>query len=198
MKRLSELVVTFFYVGKIPFAPGTWGSLAGLGFLLGYGYSILAMFRAYNNMVVGYKTVLGIMAITLIILLPVGLFAAGWYFGNKYLEYKGKEDHQEIVIDEVVGQMLTVFLAEIVALFVTSVTHKMEQRFWLVIFLSFISFRLFDIWKPWPVSWADKRKTALFIMLDDVLAAVYASFIPTFVIYFLCLVGVLEFSQPVP
>jgi phosphatidylglycerophosphatase A len=44
---------------------------------------------------------------------------------------------------------------------------------------AFVMFRLFDIWKPWPISWADRRPGAAGVMLDDVLAGVMAALVVT-------------------
>lgn len=72
----------------------------------------------------------------------------------------GVHDHSGIVWDEVVGMMLTLFA------FKASFT---------AILLGFILFRVFDILKPWPISWADQKvKGGLGIMLDDVLAGLMA------------------------
>lgn len=72
----------------------------------------------------------------------------------------GVHDHKGIVWDEVVGMMLTLFLM---------------QPSVLTVVLGFVFFRFFDIFKPWPISWADKNvKGGLGIMLDDIFAAVPA------------------------
>jgi phosphatidylglycerophosphatase A len=71
----------------------------------------------------------------------------------------GKDDPKEVVVDELVGQGIALALA---GPFVGNVV------------LGFVLFRVFDIAKPWPVSWADKRHDAFGVMFDDVLAGVYA------------------------
>ena len=69
-------------------------------------------------------------------------------------------DHGSIVWDEIVGILITFFLIPIS---------------WLTLVLGFLLFRLFDIWKPWPISVLDKKVHGGFgIMLDDVLAGVFA------------------------
>ncbi len=74
----------------------------------------------------------------------------------------GVHDHSGIVWDEVVGYLLTMFLVPF---------H------WIWMLVGFLLFRLFDIWKPYPIKWIDKRVGGGFgIMLDDVLAAVPAFF----------------------
>lgn len=72
----------------------------------------------------------------------------------------GVHDHPGIVWDEIAGYLLTMIAA---------------PKGWLWIWLGFGLFRLFDIWKPWPIRWLDRHvKGGLGIMVDDTLAAVYA------------------------
>ena len=87
-------------------------------------------------------------------------FGVGWWASNVYLQHFGGEDPGPVVIDEVAGQWLTLAaVAPDPVLFV----------------VGFGLFRLVDIYKPWPVSWADQKvKAGLGIMLDDILAALYA------------------------
>jgi phosphatidylglycerophosphatase A len=95
------------------------------------------------------------LAVALILVFAVGCWAAGVVAAGS-----GVQDPAAIVIDEIAGQWL-VLLAT-----------PLEPIAWL---LAFVLFRLFDIWKPWPVNWADRHvKGGFGIMLDDVLAAGYA------------------------
>ncbi len=84
----------------------------------------------------------------------------GWWAAGIYVRRTGAEDPREVVIDEVAGQWLTL-------LFVPPDP--------LLYLAGFAAFRLFDIWKPWPVRVADRSVGGgLGVMLDDVLAALYA------------------------
>ena len=88
------------------------------------------------------------------------VFTLGWWAAATVAEASGTEDPGAIVIDEVAGQWLALVPAPLDPLAYT---------------LAFLLFRLFDIWKPWPARWADRHvKGGLGIMLDDLLAAVYA------------------------
>lgn len=90
----------------------------------------------------------------------VGTFALGVYWCERSSRALGVHDHPGIVWDEMVGYWLTMFLA---------------PAGWLWMLVGFALFRIFDILKPWPVSLADKNVYGgLGIMLDDILAAVYA------------------------
>jgi phosphatidylglycerophosphatase A len=95
------------------------------------------------------------------ILITIILFIVGIWAAGISRHSFNRDDPSEIVIDEVVGQWATLLV------FVPSnAVHY---------FLGFVLFRIFDIFKPWPINWADKKiKGGLGIMLDDILAAVYA------------------------
>jgi len=181
MKCLTEIIVTCFYTGKIKFAPGTFGSL------LAFPVSILlAYILAKSNYVLPLKnyTLTESSVITffsLFSLVIILLFFVGIYFSNQYIaEYK-IEDPKEIVIDELVGQILTITLCIFSGVFVqnSNLYSKINPDFlnFLVSFLMpFILFRLFDIFKPWPINYIDSNtKGGLGVMLDDVVAAIFAS-----------------------
>lgn len=100
---------------------------------------------------------------------------AGIYLCGKTAEDMGTHDHGSIVWDEFVGFWLTMLLVPITD--------------WRAIALGFVLFRLFDITKPWPISWIDKKIHGGFgIMLDDIAAGVCAMFSLWF-IYFLFIFG---------
>lgn len=89
----------------------------------------------------------------------VGVFAIGVWSAGVYAERTGGEDPGAVVIDEVAGQWLVLIPAPLDPLWYAA---------------GFVLFRLFDIWKPWPVSLADRQvKGGLGIMLDDILAGCY-------------------------
>ncbi len=89
----------------------------------------------------------------------VACFMIGWWASSVYVRRTGAEDPGEVVIDEVAGQWLVLLAA------------PLDPLSYLV---AFVLFRLFDIWKPWPVRWADRRVGGgLGIMLDDILAGLY-------------------------
>ena len=89
----------------------------------------------------------------------VALFALGWWAAAIVCRTRGK-DPQIVVVDEAAGQWLTLAAAPLDPWFFAA---------------GFVLFRLFDIWKPWPVGWADQRILGGFgTMIDDTLAAVYA------------------------
>lgn len=138
MNRLLMVIATGFYIGNIPKAPGTWGSVVGLLLWLTFKDVALLLY-------------LGIVAASFVI----GFFAAG--AAEKILD---RPDAGPIVIDEIVGMFITLTLA------------PPHPAAWL---LGLALFRLFDITKPFPVSWFDKHiHGGIGIMMDDVMAGVYA------------------------
>ena len=87
------------------------------------------------------------------------LFAVGWWAAAIVCRALGK-DPRVIVVDEAAGQWLTLAAAPLDPWFFAA---------------AFVLFRIFDIWKPWPVSWADQRILGGFgTMIDDIAAAIYA------------------------
>jgi phosphatidylglycerophosphatase A len=94
------------------------------------------------------------------LLVAAAIFLVGTIAAEAIVRAEGREDPQKVVVDEVVGMGVTLCLS----------THS-----WLSCVLGFALFRLFDIWKPWPVRWADRKVHGGFgVMLDDVVAGLYA------------------------
>lgn len=160
MKNISKLhpayfLATWFYSGKTPKAPGTFGSLATIPFFFIFLFTIPSL--------------------ELAIIISVILFVVGVWASNIYMQALGKHDPGEIVIDETIGQFATLAYAFYLAgLGGFSENYTIGQYIALTL-LSFILFRLFDIVKPFPIAWFDKKlKGGVGVMFDDVLAAIYA------------------------
>ena len=147
---MTHLIATFFYIGHLRPAPGTWGSLAAL------------------PVAWALHTLGGPMLLALGLAL---VFTLGWW--ATALETKGKEDHDpsEIVIDEVAGQWLA-FLPVSIGAAHAGVAITALWPGWIT---AFLTFRLFDIWKPGPIGWADRQGGPLGVMLDDLLAGLAAA-----------------------
>ncbi len=136
------VIATWFGCGRLPWAPGSWGSLAALPFAW---------------LVARYAGTPGVLAAA------AALFAVGWWASDAVARRTHIKDPRFVVVDEVAGQFLT--LAFVPADF-------------LLYGAGFVLFRLFDIWKPWPASWADRELSGgLGIMLDDIFAALYAALV---------------------
>jgi len=101
---------------------------------------------------------------TALVAAAVVLFAPGWWAAARYSHAAALDDPGPVVVDEVVAQWL-----------VLSVAAADEP---IAIVLAFLSFRFFDILKPWPVRQIERRFEGGFgIMIDDVIAAIYAIFV---------------------
>ncbi|MGB1799799.1 MAG: phosphatidylglycerophosphatase A, partial [Gammaproteobacteria bacterium] len=123
-----------------------------------------------------------VIAVGLYLLLPemdwkiyLGIILVSFIVGIFLCDYTAKalnvHDHPGIVWDEIVGYFITMF---------------MVPKSWLWILIGFVLFRLFDICKPWPISVADKRlKGGLGIILDDVIAGLFALIIIQIILYLL-------------
>ena len=158
IKKFNLLFLTFFMIGKIKYAPGTLASL--LTCLL-----FLVLINLFNFQV--------LFLITLII-----FFYSFIAINNSFDEFKS-EDPQEIVIDEVVGQMLP-----LLAIPIYETLYPLPKIYYFI--SAFLLFRIFDIWKPFPVSYVDNNiKGSLGIMLDDIVASIYSIIIICLIFYFL-------------
>ncbi|WP_116131755.1 phosphatidylglycerophosphatase A [Tropicimonas sp. IMCC34043] len=147
----ARLVSTFLGAGLLRPGPGTWGSAAAvpLAWLLHVAGGFPLLFAA---------TCL--------------VFGLGWWATAVHTADLGVSDPSEIVIDEVAGQWIALWPLS------AGLWHAGVDR-WIFPYPgwigAFLLFRLFDIWKPWPVSWADNRHTPLGVMLDDVIAGLMAA-----------------------
>jgi len=144
---LQKLFLTFFGSGLAPKAPGTVGTLASLPFGVAIEYYL------------GSQTLFMLtFAITIIAIFEI----------NKYEKDTGIHDQQHIVIDETVGIWITLLIA-------TSALQKVTFPYDITtaIVLSFINFRLFDIWKPSTIGKIDRDiPGGLGVMGDDILAGI--------------------------
>ena len=127
-----RFVATFFYLGKLPFAPGSWGSLGAL--------------LLWLLLPVTFSVHLSVIII---------LFVLGVYSSSRMAQYLDDHDPSEVVIDEVVGMGISLFM----------LPHD-----FLLYLLSFILFRVFDILKPSFIYRIQNLSGGWGIMLDDVLA----------------------------
>ena len=158
IKKFNLLFITFFFTGKIKFAPGTVASLITC-------ILFLLLVNIFNFAI--------IFLITLII-----FFYSFVAINNSFNEFNS-DDPQEIVIDEVVGQILP-----LLAIPIYETLYPLPNIYYCV--SAFLLFRLFDIWKPYPISYIDSSiKGSLGIMLDDIFASLYAIIILSLIFFFL-------------
>jgi phosphatidylglycerophosphatase A len=148
-------------VGYMPIAPGTWGSAVGVGVYL------LAL-KANEQYIVWTQTyrmnslLIESLRASFILVFLFALFLIGIWAANRVVKLTGRKDPGIVVIDEVVGQLITF-------LFLPS------KLGWGAIAVGFFAFRLFDIWKPYPTHKFESLESGLGVMADDAVAGFYAA-----------------------
>jgi len=150
IKTLNYLFVTCFGVGTFKFAPGTITSLITTIFL----FSLFHIINLSSNAI-------------LILLLVVFIYS--FYAVSEYIKYNENKDPKEVVVDEFIGQSIPIYLYEI-----SHGAAKDSQEAVLFYLYIFILFRYFDIKKPFPVSFFDKKfKNSFGVIMDDIVAGLY-------------------------
>ena len=150
IRTINYLIVTFFGLGTIRYAPGTVTSLVTTIFF----YSLFHIINLSSN---------------IILMVLIVIFIYSFYAVTEYIKNNDDKDPKEVVIDEFIGQSIPIYLYEI--------SHGLSKNpkeaiiFYLIIF---ILFRFFDIKKPFPVNIVDKKfKNSFGVILDDVVAGFY-------------------------
>ncbi len=161
LKDHLALALTTFGVGYIPGAPGTYGSAVGVLIYVLSGVvwvNASARFPAFDG-----RSALSFQGWTVVVvsLCIVALTLAGIWASNRSIELLGNSDPSQAVVDEVIGLLVTF-------LFIPFTFS------WQMILIGFLLFRLFDIWKPYPIDDLQNLKGGLGICADDIVAGVYA------------------------
>lgn len=171
-------IVTCGFLGKIKYAPGTFGSLAAipmmyLMFILSSQISVYFI-EMYPDVFADVVKLLAFYVTSL--LSTIVLFIIGCILSSIYCKLHNKKDPKEIVIDELVGQMLTyIFCTPAVFVSNDHITQSNNTISFYMYILPFILFRFFDIAKPWPISLADQKiKGGFGVMFDDIIASIFA------------------------
>ena len=191
--RFVYAIATALGAGYLKPAPGTWGSLVGLAIaVFSHPYTwFLIVGRGYMLGIGKDTPLLSSSLGTLVLLVPsvavwLALGVLGTRSSDAISRISGVKDPQYVVIDEVSGVHLSLILGLAPLASPSTFLHAPDAQMfalytgmsllnWKYLLSGFLLFRLFDIWKPWPVGWADRRVGGGFgIMLDDALAALYA------------------------
>ena len=150
IKTFNYLFVTCFGIGTFRFAPGTITSFITTIFL----FSLFHIIKLSSNTIL-FGLVL--------------IFIYSFYAVSEYIKDNENKDPKEVVIDEFIGQSIPIYLYEI-----AHGTMKNSQEVILFYLYIFILFRYFDIKKPFPVNYFDKKfKNSFGVILDDVVAGLY-------------------------
>ena len=150
IKTLNTLFVTMFGLGKLPKIPGTFGSLATI-------ITLYVLFHILN------------LSSNLILICLMIIFVFSFYAVATYIKDSENKDPKEIIIDEFIGQSIPIYLYEI-----SHGTQKLAEEALIFYGVCFLLFRFFDIIKPFPVSYFDKKfKNSFGVIMDDVFAGFY-------------------------
>jgi len=150
IKTFNYLFVTCFGIGSFRYAPGTITSLITTVFL----FSLFHIINLSSN---------------IILFILVLIFIYSFYAVSNYIKDNDNKDPKEVVVDEFIGQSIPIYLYE-----VSHGTIKDSQEAVLFYLYIFILFRYFDIKKPFPVNFFDKKfKNSFGVIFDDVIAGLY-------------------------
>jgi phosphatidylglycerophosphatase A len=210
--RLAYAIATVLGTGYLRPSPGTYGSLVGVATAVVCAIFFLhpvsvsswfsrhplseAMFADRHFLVPGsdiHDTPL-VVPIVCALLLLVILGGIGVWSTARVVQHSGIEDPQYIVIDEVAGQHLTLLLPLIPIALPHLTTHfdfsgyaiffALSLVNWKYLLLGFILFRVFDIWKPFPLRRLEKLPHGWGVMADDWMAGVYAAILLRLALHF--------------
>ena len=150
IKTFNYLFVTCFGIGSFRFAPGTFASLVTTVFLF-------SLFHILN------------LSSYIIFFILTLVFIYSFYAVSNYIKDNENKDPKEVVVDEFIGQSIPIYLYEI-----SHGTIKDPKEAILFYLYIFILFRYFDIKKPFPVNFFDKKfKNSFGVIFDDVVAGLY-------------------------
>ena len=146
MKKTVIFIATGAYSGYSPFAPGTVGTLAAIPL-----YLLIAPLEPW------------LYGAIVLALLPISFWSAG-----EAEKFFGTKDSKQIVIDEILGYFVTMFMA---------------PAGWVYVIAGFFLFRIFDIFKPYPVNRFEKLGGGIGVVMDDIMAGVYAALLLQVLVY---------------
>jgi len=156
MKTLAKAIATMGGLGFSPKAPGTVGSA-------------VAILPAW---LLHWAGGFGLFAVATLVSIIVGYWATAIYVADLPPE----TDPSEVIIDELAGQWIALLPLSWGLTMAGTAAHVFPYPGWIA---AFVLFRLFDIWKPGPVGWADRKHGPFGIMADDVIAGILAATIVT-------------------
>ena len=150
INKINFIFISFFGVGKVKYAPGTWASLL----------TALILFYLFHVIKISNEIIL----LLLILIISISFFSIKKYINDKEDKYP-----KEIVIDEVIGQSIPLYLYEI-----SHGGNKENYEALMYYLYIFLLFRFFDIKKPFPINYIDRKyKNYLGVIFDDIIAGLY-------------------------
>lgn len=153
------LAVTTFGVGYLPLAPGTWGSAVGVLIYLAFRQAEATISFSFGARGFADAQIAAFVHVAVAFLFLLFCLLGIWA-SSRATELFRDKDPQQAVVDEVIGQLL-------VFLFVPF------DISWKLVLAGFLLFRLFDIWKPYPIDSLQNLPAGIGVCADDILAGVY-------------------------
>lgn len=150
---MKRILTSCFGLGRLPIAPGTWGSLPPVII-----FGLMCHFGASPAMISNVMAVLVLAGSVVCVQFAPAAIAA-----------TGKNDPGEVVADELAGQAVVFLFSPFLAMGTAS-----PRQIFITAFTGFVLFRLFDISKPWPIRKLEKFPAGWGILADDLLAGVFA------------------------
>jgi phosphatidylglycerophosphatase A len=167
MTNIKRMLTSCFGLGRLPFAPGTWGSLPPVII-----FGLMSCFGASPAMITNVMAAL--------------VLAGGFVcvqFAPAAIAATGKNDPREVVADEFAGQAVTFLFSPFLGM-----GQATPLQIYITAFTGFVLFRLFDISKPWPIRKLEKYPAGWGILADDLLAGVFAWIVLQIFIRFLIVI----------
>ena len=168
VNRVIVFIAEGFGSGKVPFAPGTWGSIVGVA----CAWALLQL----------SSPIVYLLSCTISVFVSI-------YISGRAEKILKKTDPGSIVIDEIIA--LPICWALPVLAFTSSNNATLANSlfssasvFWIWMAVSFVLFRILDIWKPWPAYQIQNLHGGLGVTMDDVISALYTSAILAFALQF--------------
>ena len=150
IRSLNTLFVTMFGLGNVPKIPGTFGSLATVIIL----YLFFHILNLSSNLILIFLIIIFILSFSAV---------------AHHIKDNENKDPKEVIIDEFIGQSIPIYLYEI-----SHGTEKSSNEALIFYGICFVLFRFFDISKPFPVNFFDKKfKNSFGVIMDDVIAGFY-------------------------
>lgn len=150
---MKRMLTSCFGLGRLPIAPGTWGSLPPVII-----FGLMCHFGASPAMITNVMAALVLAGCVVCV-----------QFAPTAIAATGKNDPREVVADEFAGQAVVFLFSPFLAM-----GSATPRQIFITVFVGFILFRLFDIKKPWPIRKLEKYPAGWGILADDLLAGVFA------------------------
>lgn len=153
---MKRLLASCFGLGRLPVAPGTWGSLPPT--------LVFALMCLLSTSAVIVSIVMAVLALAGSVLCIK--------FAPASITATGKTDPREVVADELAGQAVTLLVIPFLVVGTAS-----TSQIWGIAVLGFLLFRFFDIVKPWPIRKLEKLPQGWGVLADDLMAGLYAAIV---------------------